>query len=191
MSFSAGDYEVNVYGNPEQPAGVEVGIRGAALDDPKAKANCLALITRVLSKDGDRRTLNMLKLEEDVQKTEGLTFEITPPTAEDSYGGWWVSVYDEEELDRSRATTDELAKITVPKKDIKDSPPNPAPKSESPGTKPSTNNSPWTPADLPYAKPGKGASGDRVYVRSYVRKDGTYVQAHTRAAPGSGGKRGK
>lgn len=35
---------------------------------------------------------------------------------------------------------------------------------------------------------GSNHSGGTVYVRSYVRKDGTVVRAHTRSAPGSGSR---
>ncbi|MFO0824481.1 MAG: hypothetical protein U0792_15415 [Gemmataceae bacterium] len=174
-SFKAGDYEVNVYGDPDFPSGVEIGIRGVALDDPKAKANCFAFVASVLLTASDRNALGTLRSTEDVKKSEGLTFEVTPPTAEDAYGGWWVSVYDEAELDRSRASPPELAAITVAKKDVKDA------KQPPPGA-----NS-WTANDLVDSRVVGGPTGGRVYVHSYTRKDGTFVQGHTRSAPYSGG----
>jgi hypothetical protein len=175
-SFNAGDYEVNVYGDPDQPAGIEIGVRGEALNNPAARANCLAYMARVLTAERDRAVLNTLKLAEDLTKHAGLTFEVTPPTAEDAYGGWWVSVYDEGELNRCRVSPKDLAAITVPRKDIADTAP-----TTTPGNLPQ-----WSKDDLSRARPGKD-----VYVHSYTRKDGTFVQGHTRSAPGtaSGGRR--
>jgi hypothetical protein len=133
----------------------------------------------VLPEDADRRLLRMLDLAADLQESRGLRFEVTPPTAEDAYGGWWVSVYDEAGLDRSRATPTELAGITVARKDVKPSGPSPA----------AGDDIPWTADDLKAARPAATPSGDRVYVHAYTRKDGTYVQGHTRSAPGGGGGR--
>lgn len=187
LSFKAGDYEINVYGDPDKPAGIEIGIRGVALDNAAAKANCIEYITRVLTADADRKVVRSLKPAADLKKFGGLTFEVTPPTAEDAYGGWWVSVYDEAELDKSRATPKELAAITVAKDDIKAV-------ASSPGTgdtKPAAGGDEprgWTTDDLKYARPS-GGSGGSVYVHGYTRKDGTYVRGHTRAAPGTGNKR--
>jgi hypothetical protein len=56
-----------------------------------------------------------LKLDQDLKISDGFTFEITPATGEDSYGGWWVSVYSEEKLNRSRASDIELKSISVTK----------------------------------------------------------------------------
>jgi len=120
---------------------------------------------------GDRCFLKSLNRNKDLQKRGGLTFEVTPETAEDAYGGWWVSVYDIAALDKSRASSTELANITVPK--------------QAPDTSPGGSETSWSPAQQALARPG----GKSVYVHDYVRKDGSYVHAHTRAAPGSGGRR--
>jgi hypothetical protein len=174
QSHRAGDYELNVYGDPDSPACVEIGATGAALRSAAAKGQCVAFMASLLADPGDRSLLRSLKLGQDLQKRGGLTFEVTPETAPDAYGGWWVSVYDTAALDRSRASPPELAAITVPKEA-------PAPAAPAPTYAPL----PWSPRERELARPG----GKTVYVRSYVRKDGTYVQAHTRAAPGSGRKR--
>src|SRR5262249_48672303 len=107
-SFQAGDYEINVYGDPDWRCCVEIAVRAAALGTKEAKENCLAFMEKVLLWEADRYGLSRLNLTEDSRKVGGMTLEVTPPTAEDAYGGWWVSVYDEEELDRSRATPPEV-----------------------------------------------------------------------------------
>jgi hypothetical protein len=127
----------------------------------------------------DRTVLRSLKLSQDVKQRAGLTFEVTPETAEDAYGGWWVSVYDVPALDRSRASDQELKEITVRRDEVAKAP-----------TVAAVGAS-WTPRDLSYARPVPASSsgGGSVYVRSYTRKDGTYVRQHYRSAPGSGRKK--
>jgi hypothetical protein len=112
-----GDYEVNVYGDPDEPAGIEVGVYGKLLGDAAAKQNCLGFALNLLGQSEDRVVVKTLKLDQDERTYNGLTFEITPPTAEDSYMGWWVSIYSKEMLDRARASDEELKQITVSKVD--------------------------------------------------------------------------
>jgi hypothetical protein len=63
----------------------------------------------------DRSAVWLLNQQADLKKQNDLTFEITPPTAEDAYMGWWVSVYSEKLLNSARASEQELQQITTPK----------------------------------------------------------------------------
>jgi hypothetical protein len=207
----AEDYEVNIYGDLDKPAGIEVGLYRKLLADESAKENCLKLIDDLLPDTADRETLKKLNREKDNASRKNLAFEITPPTAEDAYGGWWVSVYDEKKLELSRASESEMKKISV------------ATTTSSGATTNSQDNASWSASDLKNARPVRSyvpqthyqppasvaetpvaaspvptyaptagrtyspstsppSSGGSVYVRSYTRKDGTYVQAHTRSA---------
>jgi hypothetical protein len=172
QSFRSGDYELNVYGDPDHPACVEIGVGKSLLNSESAKKRCVAFVASLLPDAGDRCLLKSLNLTKDNQNRGDLTFEVTPETAADAYGSWWVSVYDEATLNKSRAAPKELAAIT----ERKDQAPSPT----------------WTPADIQRARPSApdaGATGGTVYVRGYYRKDGTYVQSYTRSAPGSGGSK--
>jgi hypothetical protein len=136
----------------------------------------------VLNKSDDRAFLLSLKREKDLREREGMTFEITPETDEDAYGGWWVSVYDETLLDASRASEIELKLISLSREQIKRLA-QPSKGEDIPS---------WSANDLTHARPvpptASQASGGQVYVRAYTRKDGTYVQAHTRSPPTRGRK---
>lgn len=44
-SYRAGDYEVNVYGDPDQPARVEIGVYRSLLTSQDAKHNCVDFLT--------------------------------------------------------------------------------------------------------------------------------------------------
>ena len=133
LSFRCGsNYEVNVYGDLAHPAAIEAGIYGAASEDGAAKSNCLALIRMLLNQDSDKSALTKLNLQQDFAARDGITFEITPATAVDAYGAWWVSVYSTVELDKARATDAELTQITT--------------------SRSTTDNNSWTPTELALAR---------------------------------------
>lgn len=188
---TGGDYEVNVYGDPDRPAGIEIGVYGALTKDGAARARCVEFIAAVLGDRTDAALVKAVSLDQDRIERSGLTIEVTPPTAEDAYGGWWVSLYYTNLLDEARASDTELAAITVltPAPDkgtltkVDKQPKTPPAKTGA--AEPTTG---WSDDDLrkarqPAASSGTTSSGGRVYVRGYYRKDGTYVQAHTRSRP--------
>ncbi len=117
-SFRCGeDYEVNVYGDLDHPAGIEIGVYRKLLEDSSAKNNCVKFIGNLLSQSADKEIVQELDLKKDLKTRDELTFEITPPTAEDAYKGWWISVYSEQKLNLARASGEELQQITVTKAD--------------------------------------------------------------------------
>ena len=109
------DYEVNIYGELTDPAAIEVGVYRKLLTNDAAKSNCLKFITSVLSEAADKEVVQSLNWAKDLKQRSGLSFEVTPPEAEDAFLGWWVSVYSEAKLNSSRASEKELANISVPK----------------------------------------------------------------------------
>ena len=124
MSFRCGDdYEINIYGDPDHPAGIEAGVYRKLLTDKAAQANCLRFIADQLSSAGDKDLIQVLNREKDMVVNNGLTFEITPPTDPDAYNGWWVSVYDEASLNKARASDDELPKSRPHERRNQNSPP--------------------------------------------------------------------
>jgi hypothetical protein len=189
-SHRAGDYEINVYGNPESPACVEIGIYRTLLKDPKAQQNCFAFISTLL--DPQRAAvLAKLNRAKDSGKLGEWTIEITAPTDEDAYGGWWISVYSEAALDKSRASAEEMKAITVTRASVA---PVPAgPDNEKVAVTGDGPRDTWSSSDLSRSRaPSSGeasSGGGSVYVKGYTRKDGTYVHSYTRSAPGSRGGR--
>lgn len=117
-SFRCGeDYEVNVYGDLNNPAGIEIGVYRRLLQDASAKRSCIEFISDVLGQAADREIVQSLDLNKDTKTRDGLTFEISPPTEEDSYNGWWISVYSEQKLNLARASDKELSDISLTKSD--------------------------------------------------------------------------
>ena len=98
----AEDCEVNVYGDPASPAGVEVGLQGRYLNDDQVKARCIEFMARCCR----RLKTDLLAMNREKSRLEKgpLTLEVTPPTDDDAYNAWWISVYNTSALGRSRAS---------------------------------------------------------------------------------------
>jgi hypothetical protein len=118
MSHKSGNYEFNLYGDPDEPAGIEIGITKDLLKSDAAKKECLEVIVALLPDAKDAAALRSLSLKPGKTEREGLTFEVTPETAEDAYDGWWISVYNLKLLDEARASEEELRKLTVSEEEL-------------------------------------------------------------------------
>ncbi|MEI8373514.1 MAG: hypothetical protein WCJ35_11865 [Planctomycetota bacterium] len=190
--LAGGDYEINVYGDPESPAGFEIGVHGPLVNDDQAKQNCIECACKLLGEPADQQVVRAMSMEKDQKVRNGVTFEVTPPSASDAYGSWWVSIYDDHALDAARASDAELKSITVTRNVAV--PTVRKRTSETSGESRDMDGSDdWHPQDYRFARAtstassGAGGRGS-VYVRGYTRKNGTYVQPHTRSAP-RGGRR--
>lgn len=101
-SYRSGDYEINVYGDPDNPAGVEIGVYGATVMSGTAKDDCRDFFAASLPDPKDVDLLKAMNLSKDSRRKDGLTFEVSPPNAEDSYSGFWISVFDTLKLQQAR-----------------------------------------------------------------------------------------
>jgi hypothetical protein len=175
------DYEVNIYGDLERPSGIEIGVYRKLLDDSSAKSNCVKFINDLLRQSADKEVLQSLNLTKDLKAIGDLTFEITPPTDEDAYNGWWVSVYSVKQLNLARASDSDMQLISMTQVDAaKD-------------VNKSTNIASWSASDLKQARPAtktiitfKSASGMWITNAEVVRViDG--VSLIWKSGPTSGG----
>jgi hypothetical protein len=123
ISHRAGDYELNLYGDPDAPAGLEIGVHRALLRNPDAKKDCVELLASLLSDAEDVKVLRALSLAQDRKERAGLTLEVTPETAEDAYGGWWVTVYDLKALDEARLSDEDLKEASQAEEELEDDEP--------------------------------------------------------------------
>ena len=115
-SFRCGeDYEVNVYGDLEHPVCIEIGVYRKLTGDSSAKNNCVNFIRDILNRPTDKAVVEKLNLKTDYKTVDDLTFEITPPSDVDAYGGWWISIYLEDEFFKARATEAEMREISFAK----------------------------------------------------------------------------
>lgn len=178
----AGDcYELNIYGDLENPACVEVGVLKTLAKNEHARSNCVDFVASILTRFSDQRIARALKHSKQTVTNDDLTFEITLPDEPDAYGGWWISVYNESALEAARASDNDLLSITEPMV-------RPKIQAAQPASQPTTQNTDaysWASSDLSYARQPSSSSGygGRVYVHGYVKKNGTYVSPYTRSAP--------
>lgn len=182
LSFqcAGGQYELNIYGDPDKPDCIEIGVRQLAIHNDAAKSNCVSLASSWLRDENAKTVVQRLMWRGDSGRWNDWKLEITPPSAPDSYGGWWVSIYNEAALEKARASAEELTVVAQPV--VKPSLTLPSSRIQTPAIPA------WTTDDLklrrtlttPSPAIAPNMTGGRVYVRGYYRKDGTYVRPHTR-----------
>lgn len=180
-SYRAGEYELNIYGDPDAPACFEIGVNGALVANADARRHCYEVVNAILNDSAAEAFLKSLKPEGDKKVRGGITYEITPPTAEDAYGGWWISLYSEALLDKSRASDAEMAKITTSRKDVKSVDAAPAKRRENAPAVDPVLEGRWGAEDLADARKTKDKPEEEqaVYKPAIAKKDGQYVTTRT------------
>jgi hypothetical protein len=179
----ASECEINVYGDPSHPSCIEVGLFGKFVNHDIAKQRCVEFVASLFPDEASREVILSLSKDKDSVERDGLTFEITPATAEDAFGGWWISTYHTDSLDERRASQKELATITIERPRATRTTRASVPRV----VKHDEDWESWHVSDFQHARipapsvSQPSSSGGRVYVRGYYRKDGTYVRPHTRS----------
>jgi hypothetical protein len=193
-----GGYEINIYGDLNQPAAVQIGAMGYLQNNAAAKSNCVNFVCSVLAGADARKIVRALRWgQKDVEAGGGLTFETLLPDEMGAYGGWWVSVYDSTALANAQASDSELLALAQPR--VAAAPP--ASATSAPNNNNiiiSETNQPmaaaqsgqitsngsytpaygWTAEELAAAHPATATAvannADMVYPRTYDRTAGTY-----------------
>jgi hypothetical protein len=180
ISHRAGDYELNLYGDPDAPAGLEIGVQRTLLKSAAAKAECVELLASLLSDAEDVKLLRSLKPAQDRRERAGFVFEVTPETAEDAYGGWWITVYDPKALDDARLSEDALKEASQAEEELEDDPPAKAPEPKKPVAKAKPVQETiyvWRrPEVKQQARPVKANQTRRVWVRGLHRVKGAWAR---------------
>lgn len=114
------DIELNIYGDPENPAGVEIGIYGRRRGDAKLQTMLRNYLAGFLTTRGELRAMYSLPLSGGLARAEELTFETTPPSAPDANGAWWISAFNERALAKARLSGAEYARLTRPVSEVID-----------------------------------------------------------------------
>jgi len=188
MSFKCDEnIELNVYGDPDNPCAIEIGIRRVAAKDLKLRRKATELLAGMLRDKEDAKRVLAANPEKDISTDRGLTIEVTPVDAEDAYDAWWVSVYFAEAVATATAPPELLSNISIAKSVKKlvnpvepKVPALPAP-TETPAPAPSVFD--WSVDEMRFARTEQNeptSGGGRVWVRAYRKKDGTYVSGHSR-----------
>jgi hypothetical protein len=108
------DVELNIYGDPENPAGVELGIYGPRSADKKLRKLLRAYLAGFLTTREEIAALYSLGLNQGKTQVGNIVLEITPANAFDAYGAWWVSLYNPTALAKVRLSDSEYKRLVRP-----------------------------------------------------------------------------
>lgn len=109
-----GDVELNIYGNPEDPAGVELGIYGAKQGNAKMRRIIREFLASYLNTRDEIEAVYQLNENGGLRNVGDTTVEYTPAKAPDAYGAWWLSIYNRKHLADARLTDADYTKLTRP-----------------------------------------------------------------------------
>jgi hypothetical protein len=112
LANESGEYLVNIYGDPESPASVEVGLSGSARKIDQKRKECLELLSQMLEDSRDAAVLRTLGLQGEKKESSGLILQTSLEGNAKGEETWWISVYDPKALDLSRISDKELASMT-------------------------------------------------------------------------------
>ena len=119
LSFRINDRtELNVYGNPDHPVCIEFGIYERGEKITQFKKIVRAYLAGILQSRAEIGALYSLDEKGGKARVGKFTFQVTPPTAPDAFGGWWLSIYDAKRLDGARLSCKEYAKVTLPFREV-------------------------------------------------------------------------
>lgn len=118
-SFRINDHlEFNIYGDPENPAGIEMGIFGRRAGDKRLQMMLRAYLAGFLTTRAEIAALYSIGLDEGIAKAGHFVAEITPTTAEDAFGAWWISIYNEKRMEAVRLSDKAYAAMTLPADEV-------------------------------------------------------------------------
>lgn len=152
ISFGTEQVELNVYGDPAAPAGIELGTKSAEL-----RPQVRAFIAKLLS-EADAKPLADLPDGKEVE-TDGMALEITPPEAADGFGAWWVTAFQPSIVKTAQASVREMGELAMVPND----------EFNAALAVPDINTAQAFIKYPRYRGPGK-----RIYASSYVKENGVY-----------------
>ncbi|MFV0338525.1 MAG: hypothetical protein ACK5LK_09835 [Chthoniobacterales bacterium] len=115
MSFRVNkSIEINIYGDPRHPAGIEFGIYGSKSGDQKLQRILRSYLVGFLTSRDEIAAMYEIGLEQGEKQVGNLVMEVTPRTADDAFGAWWLSIYNVKLLSQVTLSDAEYKKLTVP-----------------------------------------------------------------------------
>jgi hypothetical protein len=121
LSFRINEFiEMNVYGNPDDPGGVEFGIYGRHSSNDKARRVLRSFVAGFLSTRAEVGAIYSLPFSGGNECLGDFCMQITPANAPDAYGAWWISLFNPKKLEATRLDAEDYAKLTRPPAQIVD-----------------------------------------------------------------------
>lgn len=110
--------EFNVYGNPEDPAGLEFGVYGLQSFSSRTKKLLRSYLAGFLTTREEIAALYAVDLAGGSANAGDIRVEITPRGAPEAFGAWWISIYNSKEMAKVRLTDQEYSAITLPASEV-------------------------------------------------------------------------
>lgn len=130
----SGNREFSIYGDPDDPAGLEIGLSKELVLGPDARKEAMLALKSLLSDPKDQETLGSVDpSKKGKTDRQGLVFEIIEDKNAKGDATWWISVYSPQALDKCRLSDDETRKL-VPTSGAAASSPAPASSAGSSGS---------------------------------------------------------
>lgn len=149
--------EMNIYGDPDDPAAVEFGAYGRMASNDKHRRLIRSFLAGFLSCRDELAAIYAIPFSGGEKCTDHFCIKITPASAPDAYGGWWISLYNPKKLAAARLDDAAYAKLTRPFGSIVD---------KSGRVKPDS----WSIHDLqPFRRHGDRSSHETALVRGFYR----------------------
>lgn len=121
LSFRINEFiEMNVYGDPDDPAGVEFGIYGRSQSNGKLRRVLRTFLAGFLSTREEIGAIYGIPFSGGKKCLGDFCIEVTPADAPDAYRAWWISLFNPGKLEADRLGDAEYAKLTRPPGQIVD-----------------------------------------------------------------------
>jgi hypothetical protein len=104
--------ELNIFGDPDDPAGLEFGIYGAPANSGELRKRLRAFLAGYLFLRDEIAALYSMNLDGDIKTAGDVMLIITPPSPAKQI--WWISVHNPHRIKNARLSDAEYAKLTVP-----------------------------------------------------------------------------
>lgn len=114
------DIEMNIYGDPDDPAAVEMGVYGLRKNDRRLHQMLRQYLAGYLTSRDELRALYSIPPTGGSADAGDMRLSVTLPGAPDSFGAWWVGVSNPKQLDRIRMSDKDYAKLVRPVDEVLD-----------------------------------------------------------------------
>ncbi len=107
------NYEFVLYGDPDKPARVEIGLSGSLLGNDQARKECIDLAASFLRDADDVAALRSLAAKGEKKERAGLILEIDQEPDWRGKESWWVSLTDPRAVEDARVPDHQVASLTT------------------------------------------------------------------------------
>jgi hypothetical protein len=114
LSFRINHYiEMNVYGEPDEPAAIEFGVYGKLSSSDKLRRTLRSFMAGFLSSREEVSAIYSIPFSGGEKSAGDFRIRITPASAPDAYRAWWICLYNPKTLEAARVGDAAYAKGTM------------------------------------------------------------------------------